>query len=33
MWRLILELLGDLVGVAALFFLLWVGIWAAHLFS
>jgi hypothetical protein len=29
MWRLIL----DLVGVAALFFLLWVGIWAAHLFS
>lgn len=29
MWRL----LADALGVAALFFMLWVGLWAAHLFG
>jgi len=31
--RRLLELLGDLIGVAALFFLLWIGLWAANIFG
>jgi len=31
--RRLLEIFGDLIGVVALFFLLWVGLWAAHLFG
>lgn len=26
----LLAMLGDLIGVASLFFLLWVGLWATH---
>ena len=29
----LLEFLGDLIGALSLFFLLWVGLWAAHLFG
>ena len=29
----LLEILGDLIGTLSLFFLLWVGLWAAHLFG
>lgn len=29
----LLEILGDLIGVLSLFFMLWVGLWAAHLFG
>ena len=28
-----LEILGDLIGALSLLFLLWVGLWAAHLFG
>jgi len=31
--RRFIEIVGDLIGVAALFFLLWAGLWAAHLFG
>ena len=29
----LLEILGDLIGVLALFFMLWAGLWAAHIFG
>lgn len=29
----LLEILGDLIGALALFFLLWIGLWAVHLFG
>ena len=29
----LITFLGDLIGVAAIFFILWVGLWATHLFS
>jgi hypothetical protein len=29
----LLEFVGDLIGVAAIFFILWAGLWAAHLFG
>jgi len=28
-----LEILGDLIGALSLFFLLWIALWAAHLFG
>lgn len=31
--RKLLEILGDLIGALSLFFLLWVSLWAAHLFG
>ena len=33
MMKRLLEILGDLIGALALFFLLWVGLWAARLFG
>jgi len=31
--KLFFEIVGDLLGVLSIFFLLWVGLWAAHLFG